>query len=267
MSRRRSTGPRVVAVAVVAALLAACGSAQSTPAIAPAPSLAPAGAPVVFAALGASETVGAGIGDMPLALRAAWPQLFFNEALPRAATYYNFAIGGITAHEALQRELPSALLVHPTLASVFFTLDDLLHGVTSADYEADLDAAVHALRQGGRATVLVASTPRLEDLPAYRACLAPTPSSPCRLPDPANVPTPRPSARWSTPTTPPRHGSRRARGRSSWTSRRRAPRSSPIPTWSPATASTPVRWDMRSSRASSHRRTRGDRTDAGPQAW
>jgi lysophospholipase L1-like esterase len=171
-------------------LLAACGSAQSLPSIAPPPVLAPAGAPVVFAALGASETAGAGIGDMPLQLRAAWPQLFFNEALSRAATYYNFAIGGITAREALQLEVPPALGVHPTLASVFFTLDDLLHGVTSADYEADLDAVVHALRQGGRATVLVANTPRLDDLPAYRACLAPSPSAPCRLPEPASVPPP-----------------------------------------------------------------------------
>jgi len=38
--------------------------------------------------------------------------------------------------------------------------------------------------------VLVANTPLLDDLPAYRTCLAPTPSSPCKLPDPASVPPP-----------------------------------------------------------------------------
>ena len=189
MTRR---GPllRIVGAALAAAVIAACGSAPTVPPIAPAPVLAPAGAPVVFAALGASETAGAGIGDAPLQERAAWPQLFFNEALPRAATYYNFAIGGITSGEALQQELPGALAVHPTLASVFFTLDDLLHGVSAAAYETNLDAIVHALRQGGRATVLVANTPRLTDLPVYRRCLTPTPSAPCRLPVAAVVPPP-----------------------------------------------------------------------------
>jgi lysophospholipase L1-like esterase len=184
------TRSRFAAVATAAAALAACGTAQTTPAIAPGPVLAPAGMPVVFAALGASETAGAGLSDMSLQLRAAWPQLFFNAALPRAATYYNYGVGGITAAEALQLEVPAALAVHPTLATVFFTLNDLVRGVSSARFEADLDVIVHALRQGGRATVLVANTPHLEDLPAYRACLSPLRASTCPFPTPVTVPPP-----------------------------------------------------------------------------
>jgi lysophospholipase L1-like esterase len=152
-------------------LLAACGAATPT-ALHPAPQIAAAGRPEVYVALGASETVGTGLDDQPLRLRVTWPQLFFNDALPRAATYYNFGIPGISTTDALRRELPAALAVHPTLASVFFTLDDLVQGVSAVDYERNLGTIVHALRQGGRATVLVANAPHVDALPAYRACQA-----------------------------------------------------------------------------------------------
>ncbi len=92
--------------------------------------------------------------------------------------------------EALQVEVPAALEVHPTLATVFFTLKDLARGVSSARFETDLDAVVHALRQGGRATVLVANTPHLDDLPADRACLSPLRASTCPFPAPVTVPPP-----------------------------------------------------------------------------
>jgi lysophospholipase L1-like esterase len=168
VSRRRSRLWPLLAL-TLALLGAACG-AETPAALHPAPPIPPAGKPEVYVALGASETVGSGLDDQPLRLRDVWPQLFFNEALPRAATYYNLAIPGITTADALQRELPTAVSLHPTVATVFFTVDDLVQGVLPVDYESNLDTIVHALRQGGRAVVLVGNAPHIDRLPAYLAC-------------------------------------------------------------------------------------------------
>jgi lysophospholipase L1-like esterase len=157
--------------ATLGLMAAACG-AETPAALHPAPTISPAGRAEVYVALGASETVGSGLSDDPLRLREIWPQLFFNEALPRAATFYNFAVPGISTADALQRELPRALAVQPTVATVFFTVDDLVQGVTPAEYESNLDTMVHALRRGGRAVVLVGNAPHIDMLPAYRACLS-----------------------------------------------------------------------------------------------
>lgn len=163
-----ATARRGAAALLLALILASCAApASAVPALGPLP---PAGRADVYAALGASETAGVGISDDPLRLRAAWPQLFFNEVLSRASTLYNLAIPGITTQEALAAELAPALALRPTVATVFFGVDDLTRGVTPEAYEANLDRIVHALRQSGRASVLVANSPRLDDLPAYGAC-------------------------------------------------------------------------------------------------
>lgn len=187
---RRRFALRSTLAATGALLLAACG-AETPAALHPAPAIGPAGAPEVYVALGASETAGTGLNDQALQLRDAWPQLFFNEALPRAATYYNLAVPGITTGQALQTELPAALAVHPTVATVYLTVDDLVQGVSPADFETNLDGIVHALRQGGRAVVLVGNAPHISALPAYRACLADAVSCPLSkdvtVPQPAAV--------------------------------------------------------------------------------
>ena len=168
------------AAALLAGLaLAACGAAPSSAIPGSGIVVPPAGHPDVYVALGTSETAGVGLDDA-LRLRFAWPQLFFNEALSRASTYYNFAIPGITTTDALQRELPQALAVHPTVATVFFTIDDLVAGVSPAEYAANLDTMVHSLRKAG-AAVLVAAAPHIDGLPAYNACSG-TPGSTTKCP-------------------------------------------------------------------------------------
>jgi len=183
----RTLGLRSLLAATGALVLAACG-AETPGAVHPAPPVGSAGAPDVYVALGASETVGTGLNDQALQLRDSWPQLFFNEALSRASTYYNLAVPGITTAQALQSELPQALGVHPTVATVFFTVDDLVQGVAPATYEADLDSIVRALRQGGQALVLVGNAPHISSLPAYQACLAH--ASACPLGTHVTVPPP-----------------------------------------------------------------------------
>jgi lysophospholipase L1-like esterase len=172
---RRAVSVRVLRPGVAATLtalvllLAACGA--DTPAsLHPAPAVGSAGKAEVYVALGASETVGTGLNDEALRLRDTWAQLFFNEALPRAATMYNFAIPGITTAQAQQAELVPALALHPTVATVFFNVDDLVAGVSPVNYENNLGDIVHALRQGGSAIVLVGNAPHIDHLPAYVAC-------------------------------------------------------------------------------------------------
>jgi lysophospholipase L1-like esterase len=156
-----------------AMLLGACsqGARSSVPPTSPA---APV---VVYAALGASETVGVGTSDPT---RQAFPQLLYLR-LPRTAVYYNFGLPGETTAAALKDELPGALAVRPTLATVWFNVDDMAAGVGAAEYESQLDQLVGALSRGGATRVLVANTPRLDRLPAYLAC-RPNPPAGVRCP-------------------------------------------------------------------------------------
>lgn len=158
----------IAGLLVVAVPCAGC--AQGPPPLPTGPSIPAAGQPLVYAALGASETAGVGLNDLELRERFVWPQLFFNTALPRAATYYNFAVPGITTAAALQAELPQALAVHPDVVTVFFNIDDLVNGASPVTFGTNLDTIVHAMRQGGRARVLVANAPTIDNLPAFKAC-------------------------------------------------------------------------------------------------
>lgn len=164
-ARRRLTVAMAVALALVCS-----GCASGPPPLATGPPIPAAGQPLVYSALGASETAGSGLDDTNLRERYAWPQLFFNQALPRAATFYNFAFPGITTATALTDEVPAALAVNPDVVTVFFSIDDLVNGVSTADFETNLDAIVHAMRRGGRARVLVGNAPAVDNLPAFRAC-------------------------------------------------------------------------------------------------
>jgi lysophospholipase L1-like esterase len=145
--------------------------------------------PIVYAAIGASETYGIGANDR---YRQAWPQVFFNDVLPSSAVLYNFGIPGATTAQALQDEVPAAVAVHPSVVTVWLNVDDLIRGVSASDYEAQLRQLLHSLRRGGQTQVLVANTPDLGQLPAYRACLpnAPTGGPACLVPD-GLVPTPQ----------------------------------------------------------------------------
>jgi acyl-CoA thioesterase-1 len=179
---------RSMLTAALAAVLSACGAAPTsnpgTPAL---PASRPAGGPaIIYAALGASETVGTGAEQ---GVRQAWPQLVYNDVLPRSALYYNFGIPGATTAEALQTEVPQALAVHPTLVTVWLNVNDLLAGVTPETYEGQLDTLVHALRQRGAARVLVANTPFLDRLPAVRACLSKNPPATSQCPTGSGTPT------------------------------------------------------------------------------
>lgn len=127
---------------------------------------------IVYAAVGASESVGIGA---TAATRDSWPQVFFRTALPESTVLYNFGIPGATVAQALSDELPEALSVQPTLVTVWLNVNDIINGVGAQQYQDELDQLVHSLRRGGAARVLVANTPYLDRLPAYLDCRAGNP--------------------------------------------------------------------------------------------
>jgi acyl-CoA thioesterase-1 len=78
------------------------------------------------------------------------------------------------------------------VVTVWLNVNDLISGVAAPAYEAQLRQVLRTLRRGGQARVLVANTPDLAQLPAYRACLpnAPAGGPTCVIPD-AYLPTPQ----------------------------------------------------------------------------
>jgi len=178
---RRTPGParwpRTAGTATAALLLAACAAAA--PARRGPPPEQP-GRPLVYVAVGASETVGFGATDQ---LSDAWPQVLFHTGLPRSATFINLGIPGETVAGALTEEVPQAVGLAPQLVTVWLNVNDALRRVSTAAYERDLGTLVGRLRRGGATAVLLADTPPLDRLPAYLACLpAATGPLPCRLP-------------------------------------------------------------------------------------
>ena len=151
---------RLLVLVVLVAGACVPGSAQR-----PAPKTSPPLTFGVYAAIGASETVGIGTQDPP---REAFPERLF-QLLGPGTVLYNFGIARETTQAAVRDELQPALAVHPALATVWLNVDDLIAGVSLDDYESRLDAIVGALHRAG-ARVLVANTPQLEHLPAYAAC-------------------------------------------------------------------------------------------------
>ncbi len=153
----------VVAVAM-AVLMPGCSAPKA--ARVP-PAAAPAGPPLVYAAVGASETVGVG-ADEPL--RDAWPRVVFRTALPPSAVFVNLGISGATVADALREQVPMVSEVAPTLVTVWLNVNDITAGVGPSQYERDLGTLLRTVRRNGATRVLVANVPPLDQLPAYVAC-------------------------------------------------------------------------------------------------
>lgn len=156
------TGWRAFLLAVVAVMLV--GACEvSRPEVLPPP--AETGPAPVYVSVGASETTGAG-SDQPL--RDGWPRVLHRSALPPGSIHVNMGIPGATVAQALTEEVPTTLEARPALVTVWLNVNDLVRGVSVADYERQLDTLVRQLRRGGVTRVLVANTPPLDQLPAYQ---------------------------------------------------------------------------------------------------
>lgn len=161
MTRSRISG--VLVAVLISSLLMSCSAARhasSKPRTSPSPS------PVVYVALGASETAGVGTARPE---RDAFPQQLLGR-LGVGSVLYNLGLPGETTAQALNDELPAAVADKPQLATVFFNVDDLVAGVPPSEFQAHLDQIVGTLRASGKTTVLVANVPPLTQLPAFFAC-------------------------------------------------------------------------------------------------
>ena len=185
MNVRRALLRSLLPVALIIGL-SACGSTAARTGTAAGATTSGSRTPVVYVAVGASETVGTGAEQ---GVRQAWPQLLYNDALPPGAVYYNVGIPGATTQMAQRSALPEALAVHPTIVTVWLNVNDLLAGVAPDVYEAQLGTLVHALRQRGSARVLVANTPYLDRLPAVVKCLSASPPQGSQCPPGIGTPT------------------------------------------------------------------------------
>ena len=126
----------------------------------------PAERPVIYVAIGASETAGVGTDDP---VEDAWPRVLWR-GFPPGSALYDFGVGGSTADQALREQVGAATAVGADVATVWLNVNDLLHGVPPRRFERSLRMIVHSLRGDGSTTVLLANTPRLDTLPAYLAC-------------------------------------------------------------------------------------------------
>jgi lysophospholipase L1-like esterase len=180
--RGGATGPR--------AILVACAIVASACDAGPHPASVPTHAPgerTVYVAIGASDALGIGTADP---IRQAWPQVFFDEALPLGSTFVNLAVAGSTVASALQEQLPYVGSLGATVVTVFLGVNDLRADVSPATYGEQLRTLLSGLRAAGSPLVLVANVPPLDRLPAYLACLPDPPPSapPCSIAD--GLPTP-----------------------------------------------------------------------------
>ena len=125
--------------------------------------------PLVYVAIGASETVGIGTIDP---LRDAWPSVLWRR-LPPGTSFYNLGLPGTTTREAIIEQLPLAKVADPDIVTVWLNVNDILRNVRPAQYGRDLQRLLAGLSERGSFIILVANAPKLDRLPLYRACRSP----------------------------------------------------------------------------------------------
>lgn len=158
--------------AALALVVAACAGQAPLPARSPEPR--PLTDAHVYVAIGASETVGVGATAPE---RDGWTARFYRAAVPSSGVFYDLGEVGATTAVAAADELPVALSLHPDLVTVWLNTNDVTHSVPVAAYEAQLDNLVGGLHRAGVPRILLANTPVLSGLPAYRGCLPDAPAS------------------------------------------------------------------------------------------
>lgn len=120
----------------------------------------------IYVAVGASETAGWGAGNFRT---ESWPRVLLDLALPDFRLV-NLGLPGATVERAIERELPKLARAEPDIVTVWLNANDILQGVAPARYERDFDHLLRAIERTEPDQILVANTPPLDTLPAYRAC-------------------------------------------------------------------------------------------------
>lgn len=116
---------------------------------------APLRPPIVYAALGASDTVGMGATDPDTQNWAA--QLAAK--LPPGTHFQRFAQNGITLGESLRTQVPAAIASNPDLITAWLVVNDGLRRVAPATYRAELHTLLTRLTQETHAAVVLLNAP------------------------------------------------------------------------------------------------------------
>lgn len=121
--------------------------------------------PLVYVALGASDSVGVGAANPA---QDGWvPQ--FHRRLPPGTRLVNLGVSGFRLSQALEQTLPVALDARPDLVTVWLSVNDFNARVNLDRYERDLDRLLGALAEAQPKLILIGNVPALERVPVYSA--------------------------------------------------------------------------------------------------
>jgi acyl-CoA thioesterase-1 len=119
--------------------------------------------PLVYAAIGASESVGVGANHPAT---ESWVADLARK-LPPGSRLINLGKSGALLAYGLSMELPAVLASHPDVVTVWMAVNDLNARVPPAVYRQQLTTLLQALRQHSHATVYVGNVPYLPAMPLY----------------------------------------------------------------------------------------------------
>ena len=156
MAERTARARRAVVVVVAlaaGAVLTACSPAKPAD---QGPPTTPAPPRQVYVALGGNETLNpARNSDLP----DDWTQLVFTQALSTSAVHVDLANGDSTVQNALDVQLPDAVALHPTIATVWVGAADVRNGTGSITFHDELSQLVARLQAAGTRRIILLSQP------------------------------------------------------------------------------------------------------------
>lgn len=119
--------------------------------------------PLRYVAIGASDTVGAGVANP---LEEGWVAVL-HDALPDGARLLNLGVNGMRLDEALEQSVPVAVDARPDIITVWLAANDLNGGVPLATYRRDLGRMLHRLGASSARWILVGNLPDMVSLEAF----------------------------------------------------------------------------------------------------
>jgi lysophospholipase L1-like esterase len=119
--------------------------------------------PLVYAAIGASESVGVG-ADNPAT--QSWVADLARK-LPHGSRLVNLGKSGALLSYGLSNELPAMIASHPNLVTVWMAVNDINGRVPLDVYTQELSTLLATIQQRTHATVFVGNVPDLALMPVY----------------------------------------------------------------------------------------------------
>lgn len=111
--------------------------------------------PFVYAAIGASDVVGAGAQDP---MHDSWVSLLAGR-MPAGTRFVRLGRGGITLNEANKVEVPAAVEAQPDLVTMWNCVNDAVRGVPLPLYLRDVGAALDTLTRDTGAHIILLNLP------------------------------------------------------------------------------------------------------------